>query len=121
MRSSQGSEEGSEPDPRFTLANERTLLAWNRTALAVIAGGLAVAQFLRVGRAGARLAVALGMALILVGAFLSAASYRNWQRVELALRLGQPLPTSALPRILVYAVAFVAAGAIALAALLLTS
>jgi putative membrane protein len=33
-----------EPDFRFTLANERTFLAWIRTALALIAGGVAVAQ-----------------------------------------------------------------------------
>ena len=114
-------DQGSDPDPRFTLANERTLLAWNRTALAVIAGGLAVAQFLRLGHVGARLAVGLGMALIVLGASLSVSSYRHWQRNERALRLGQPLPASSLPRILVYAIALVAAGAIALAALLLTS
>jgi hypothetical protein len=29
--------DGAEPDPRFTLANERTFLAWIRTALALIA------------------------------------------------------------------------------------
>ena len=33
---------GTEPDPRFTLANERTFLAWIRTALALIAGGVAL-------------------------------------------------------------------------------
>ena len=33
-------EEGEEPDYRFTLANERTFLAWLRTALALIAGGV---------------------------------------------------------------------------------
>ena len=37
---------GQDPDPRFTFANERTFLAWNRTALALIAAGLAAAQFL---------------------------------------------------------------------------
>src|ERR1700750_1223651 len=38
--------EGEDPDPRFTLANERTYLAWNRTALALVGGGLAAAQLL---------------------------------------------------------------------------
>ena len=37
---------GRDPDPRFTLANERTFLAWNRTALALIGGGLAAGQLL---------------------------------------------------------------------------
>ena len=37
---------GRDPDPRFTLANERTFLAWNRTALSLVAGGLAVVQLL---------------------------------------------------------------------------
>ncbi len=37
--------EGSEPDPRFTLANERTFLAWVRTALALLAGGIAIEAF----------------------------------------------------------------------------
>ena len=36
-------EEGTEPDPRFTFANERTYLAWNRTGLALVGGGLALA------------------------------------------------------------------------------
>lgn len=36
---------GREPDPRFTLANERTFLAWIRTALAFLAGGVAVEAF----------------------------------------------------------------------------
>ena len=111
----------TEPDPRFTLANERTYLAWNRTALAVIAGGLAVTQFLRVGPGSATPAVALGIALIVVGAGLSLGSYRNWQLKERALRLGQPLPRSSLPRILALLVAAIAAGAIALAAVLLAT
>jgi putative membrane protein len=36
---------GTEPDPRFTLANERTFLAWIRTSLALLAGGIAVEAF----------------------------------------------------------------------------
>ncbi|WP_143342795.1 YidH family protein, partial [Crossiella equi] len=33
---------GEEPDPRFTLANERTFLAWIRTSLGLMAAGVAV-------------------------------------------------------------------------------
>jgi putative membrane protein len=104
---------GSNPDPRFTFANERTYLAWNRTALALIAGGLAVAQLIKTGFAGAQLIVALP--LIALGAFTSYSSYRHWQRSQQALRLAQPLPTSALPRILAYGVGAFAVAAAALA------
>ena len=38
---------GHEPDYRFTLANERTFLAWIRTSLGLMAVGLAVAQLPR--------------------------------------------------------------------------
>ena len=36
----------TEPDVRFTLANERTFLAWNRTALALVVAGLGIVQLL---------------------------------------------------------------------------
>jgi putative membrane protein len=109
------SDAGTEPDARFTFANERTFLAWNRTALALIAGGLAVAQFLKLGLSGAQLIVALP--LIGFGAYMSLSSYRTWQRNQRALRLGQPLPASALPRILLYGVSVFAVAATALAIL----
>jgi putative membrane protein len=102
-----------ECDPRLTFANERTFLAWNRTALAVIVGGLAVAQFFKVGFGGAQLLIALP--LIALGAAMSLHSYRVWQRNDRALRLGRPLPPGRLPRVLVYAVAALAVVAAALA------
>lgn len=49
------------PDPRVSFANERTFLAWNRTALALIAGRLAVSQLLKVSSGGAALTVALAL------------------------------------------------------------
>ena len=64
---------GSAPDPRFTFANERTFLAWNRTALALIAAGLAAAQFLHFNLHGLRLIVAVP--LIVLGAVLALASF----------------------------------------------
>ena len=89
---------GTEPDPRFTWANERTFLAWNRTALALIAAGLAAAQFLRFNLHGLRLIVAVP--LILLGAVLALASYLHWEDSERAIRLRQPLHYSWMPRLL---------------------
>lgn len=90
---------GREPDYRFTLANERTFLAWIRTALALFAGGVAVVQLLPAfGPRPARLV--LGVGLIVLGLVLSLSSYRRWERAERAMRLGQALPTSVVPRLL---------------------
>jgi putative membrane protein len=91
---------GTEPDPRFTFANERTFLAWSRTALALVIAGLGIVQLLppfpRVP-AGRHL---LGLPLIALGAVLAAAAYVEWVRSQRALRRGDPLPHSVLPRIL---------------------
>jgi putative membrane protein len=112
-------EVGEHPDPRFTFANERTFLAWNRTALALIAAGLAVAQLLRFGISGLRLVIALP--LLALAALLSFVSYRRWEQNERALRLGRSIPYSNLPRLLGWAIAIVAiaAGVAALVDLLL--
>jgi putative membrane protein len=92
-------EVGNEPDPRLTFANERTFLAWARTGLALIAGGLAGAQALRFGPGGAHLLVAVPA--IALGGLIGIASYWRWQVNERAMRLGQPLDDSPLPAILV--------------------
>ena len=89
---------GEDPDPRFTFANERTFLAWNRTALALIAAGLAVAQFLKFNLHGLRLIIAVP--LIVLGAALALASYLHWEDSERAMRLRQPLHYSWMPRVL---------------------
>jgi putative membrane protein len=107
------------PDPRVTFANERTFLAWNRTALALVAGGLAVSQLVKVGSGGAALTVAL--ALVAFGAFMSFTGYRHWKRNERAIRLRQPIMPSALPRFLACGVAGFAVAAAALAILRLVS
>jgi len=83
-------EPGEEPDPRFTLANERTFLAWNRTALALVAGGLAAGQLVDFGSQLARLAVAIPA--IVLGVALAGTSLARWRAVQRALRLGRPLP-----------------------------
>jgi putative membrane protein len=95
---------GRDPDPRFTMANERTYLAWNRTALALIGGGLAAGQLLDVDSRATRLIVALPP--IVLGLALALMSYRRWEANERALRLDEPLPTGA-PRLLAIGVAVV--------------
>lgn len=94
---------GKEPDPRFTFANERTFLAWARTGLALIGGGLVAAQVLRFGLGGAHLLVALPA--VVLGGLLGIASYRRWEANERALRLGQPLGYSPLIGLLTVGIA----------------
>ena len=86
-------------DYRFSLANERTFLAWNRTALALVAGGLAVVQLLDEVEPPA-LRRALGVPLVLLGAAIAALSFSRWERNELAMRDDRALPSSILPRLL---------------------
>ncbi len=98
----------SEPDARFTLANERTFLAWSRTSLALIAAGLAVARLLPPfpGVPWGRSVIATP--LILLGAVLSWLSYFEWKNNQHALQHGKPMPRSQLPKILALVVALVA-------------
>ena len=97
---------GQEPDPRFTFANERTFLAWNRTALALIAAGLAAAQFLHFSPHWLRLLIAVP--LIVLGAGLALASYLHWGDSERAMRLREPLEYSWMPRLLTGAIVVIA-------------
>jgi putative membrane protein len=88
-----------EPDYRFTLANERTFLAWIRTALALIAGGIAVAQFVpSFGIPGLR--HGLSVALTAGGGLLAASAVRRWQRVQAAMRRDEDLPSTRVPQLL---------------------
>lgn len=92
-------EVGTDPDYRFTLANERTFLAWIRTSLALIAAGAAVNSLLpRLGTRGPR--SALGLGLLLLGMTVAGASYRRWDRAERALRLGTALPPTSLTQLI---------------------
>jgi inner membrane protein YidH len=97
---------GTDPDPRFTFANERTFLAWNRTALALIAAGLAAAQFLKFNFHGLRLIIAVP--LIVLGALLALASYYHWADSERSMRLQNPLRYSWMPRVLTAGIAGIA-------------
>jgi len=103
----ESSEDTGEPDYRFTLANERTFLAWIRTALALIAGGVAVVQLVpSFGYPGVR--HALGMVLCGGGGLLAALAVGRWQRVQAAMRRGDDMPPSRMPVILGVAILIIA-------------
>ncbi|ALJ21312.1 YidH family protein [Microbacterium sp. No. 7] len=89
---------GDEPDVRFSLANERTYLAWIRTALALFAGGVALE--LLGGDLSPGLRHAASLVLVVSGVVLPALAWIGWSRTERALRLGQPLPASILGPVL---------------------
>jgi putative membrane protein len=100
------SEVGSEPDPRFSFANERTFLAWIRTALALIAAGVAVTQILpELDVPGGRRL--LGLPLIALGAVIAFTSYGRWDASERALRERRPLAHTALIQVLAVGIGIV--------------
>ena len=98
----------TEPDARFTFANERTFLAWHRTSLALVVAGLAIVQLLPpftgipIGRH------LLALPLIILGGALSVGSYREWIRRQQALRHGAGLGRSVLPILLAIAITLLA-------------
>lgn len=95
---------GQEPDYRFTLANERTFLAWIRTALALAAGGLGVISLLP-DLTGSEV---LGVMLLGLSFATAAVAYRRWALNESAMRLGAPLPVSRVPQVMGVSTAAVA-------------
>lgn len=105
-------ETGTTPDYRFSLANERTFLAWLRTALALIGGGIAVAQFLDMrGR------TVVAIALLVLGAACAVRAVAHWTACERAMRRGEDLPASRFPTLLA---TLVTLGALALIIAVLT-
>ena len=95
------------PDYRYTLANERTLLAWLRTGLALVAGGIAIATYAPdLGVTWGSGAVAL--ALVFIGLATALAGYRRWRANEAAIGEDRALPESSVPGVLAAAVAVVA-------------
>lgn len=95
--------EGEEPDYRFTLANERTFLAWIRTALAILAAGVLLDQF------STRLSphawvIAAAALLSFAAAVLCVLSYLRWRGNERAMRHKAPLPHSTVLMVLAAAI-----------------
>lgn len=105
-------EEGEEPDYRFSLANERTFLAWSRTALALLAGGVALHQFALHGRPQWAFDLAAALLAVLSG-LLGVGAYVRWRGNEIALRKQRPLPRTWLLQLLAGSV--VALSALAMA------
>jgi putative membrane protein len=96
---------GTEPDGRFTLANERTFLAWIRTSLAFIAAGVALEALVTNMQPGFR--IAASAVLVLTGIATPISAWIGWVRIERALREDKALPSPALALPLVFAVVVV--------------
>ena len=105
---------GSEPDPRFSLANERTFLAWMTTGLALVSVGVGLEAFGLSLHHGLRLAAST--VLVLLGIVLPIHAWFGWMRVESAMRDRRPLPSLTMG--LVLAVGLAIAGLLVLLALL---
>lgn len=97
---------GDEPDPRFSLANERTFLAWIRTSLAIIAGAVALHSLGLPGSSAVR--DVLIVVLVGLGATTTTLAYVRWARVERAMRERQPLPAFGLGLLMTAAIVVVA-------------
>lgn len=105
---------GTDPDPRFTLANERTFLAWIRTGLALIAGAVALEGFGLHLDPTVRSILAAG--LVVIGAAVGIGAGIRWVRVEQAMRHGRALPFPSLIPLLVLVTVLVAIVLLALVA-----
>jgi putative membrane protein len=104
---------GKEPDPRFTLANERTFLTWLSTALALSAGGVAIAAVPDAAFVP-WLRTIIAVVLVSLSALAAGMAYPRWRHVQRALRREAPLPPPALAPLFGYGVALVAVLALVL-------
>ena len=89
-------EEQNEPDVRFSLANERTLLAYQRTAIGLLAAAVAVVHFLD----DEDYALTLAAILLLMGAVAAIGGHRRYLAADRAIREGHALPTGQTPAML---------------------
>jgi putative membrane protein len=99
---------GTEPDPRFTLANERTFLAWIRTSLALLAGGVALEAFMAELLAP-ELRKTISVLLLVLALVIGGGSFFRWVNVERAMRLRAPMPLPLIAPVLAIGGALVAA------------
>ncbi len=77
--------QGKSPDYRFSLANERTFLAWIRTSLAFMAAAVGIDQLaLNLAPSGLRELLVAGLGI--TAALLAGYAWRRWTRNERAMR-----------------------------------
>ena len=107
-------DEGHDPDYRYSLANERTFLAWIRTALSLVAGAVAVVQLLP-ARSDADVRWLVGVVLAVVAATTAVLAYTRWAATERAMRTGLPRPGSRGLLVVATAIVLLSLGALALA------
>ncbi|MCA4132141.1 DUF202 domain-containing protein [Arthrobacter sp. M4] len=117
MREPAWRQQGKTPDYRFSLANERTFLAWIRTSLALLAGAVAIDQ-LAPNIAPQPVRIVLCVILSLIGASLAGLSYRRWGQMEAAMRRDEALPFS---RVMLFMTIVVAVAAFTFAVLILVA
>lgn len=103
---------GTDPDPRFSLANERTFLAWIRTALGAVAAALALEALAGQTDSGSTHRMTI-VALLVFAVLLTAVALARWFRIEIAMRTGRPLP---LPGIVLLMAVFAVVCAVTVAA-----
>ncbi len=85
-----------EPDYRFTMANERTFLAWQRTALGLLAAAVALVQLVpEMTVPGARRLLGIGLAVLAI--LTSGMGLLRWEQADRAMRRGAPLPRHPSP------------------------
>lgn len=94
-----------DPDVRFLLANERTLLAWVRTAVAIMAGGVALSHFNK----GSSTYIVVSILAILLGVFMALIGYMRFKGADKAIRRGELPATGSEPLIQVGGIAVIAA------------
>jgi putative membrane protein len=85
-----------EPDYRFTLANERTFLAWIRTALALLAASVVIGELFASSEAHGRDLALLAIICTVTATVMSISAFRRWRQVQQAMRRGAPLPAPTL-------------------------
>lgn len=84
------------PDVRFSLANERTLLAYQRTAIGLIAASVGVLHFLRHGATS----YVLTVLLLITGLIASGGGYWRYRRTARAIADDRPLEIGPVPQLM---------------------